>query len=398
MAVRGGGEKRRIGYILAPSGQAGGGMGRVKDYILQSGGDRHGRIRFVALDTRGPGSAVWSIPLTARAVLQIWRNALIGRVAFVHVNLGDRGSAVRKGLAVLLVRLVGVRVVLHLHAAELVDDYAKASRMLRSLVRMPFRAATCCVVLGQLWRDWLVESVGIDAGKVVIVYNGVPVVAAVGGVTGEQPHQTRHMLFLGNLMQRKGIFDLLQAVARLPAELPPWRLTVAGGGEVERCQALAAELGIADRVRFAGWVDQARARSLLAEADMLVLPSYDEGLPLVILEALGMGTPVVCTPVGAIPEVLEDLRTALFVRPGSPEDLSRKLQLLLEDAALRRTLSTNGLALFAARFTLDAFIDQLFNVYRRYCGVDLEATRPVRGFVPHSAAPGGLPASLVTPD
>ena len=105
MAVRGGGEKRRIGYILAPSGQAGGGMGRVKDYILQSGGDRHGRIRFVALDTRGPGSAVWSIPLTARAVLQIWMNALIGRVAFVHVNLGDRGSAVRKGLAVLLVRL-----------------------------------------------------------------------------------------------------------------------------------------------------------------------------------------------------------------------------------------------------------------------------------------------------
>jgi glycosyltransferase involved in cell wall biosynthesis len=197
------------------------------------------------------------------------------------------------------------------------------------------------------------------------------------------------MLFLGNLMQRKGIFDLLQAVARLPAELPPWRLTVAGGGEVERCQALAAELGIADRVRFAGWVDQARARSLLAEADMLVLPSYDEGLPLVILEALGMGTPVVCTPVGAIPEVLEDLRTALFVRPGSPQDLSRKLQLLLEDAALRRTLSTNGLALFAARFTLDAFIDQLFNVYRRYCGVDLEATRPVRGFAPHSAAPGG---------
>ena len=165
MAVRGGGEKRRIGYILAPSGQAGGGMGRVKDYILQSGGDRHGRIRFVALDTRGPGSAVWSIPLTARAVLQIWMNALIGRVAFVHVNLGDRGSAVRKGLAVLLVRLVGVRVVLHLHAAELVDDYAKASRMLRSLVRMPFRAATCCVVLGQLWRDWLVEWSGIRRGQ-----------------------------------------------------------------------------------------------------------------------------------------------------------------------------------------------------------------------------------------
>jgi glycosyltransferase involved in cell wall biosynthesis len=287
------------------------------------------------------------------------------------VNLGDRGSAVRKGLAILLARLAAVPVVLHLHAAELVDDYANASRTVRLLVRMPFRAATCCVVLGQLWRDWLVDTLGIDPNKVVIVYNGVPVVAASPVVTDDRLDRTRRMLFLGNLMQRKGIFDLLHAVAQLPTGSPPWRLTVAGGGDIELCKALADRIGIADRVIFAGWVDQARARALLAEADMLVLPSYDEGLPLVILEALGIGTPVLCTPVGAIPEVLEDLRTAVFVRPGDPADL-------------RQTLAINGMALFTRQFTLDAFIERLFDVYRRYCGVDLEMVSQVQRLPQHA--------------
>jgi glycosyltransferase involved in cell wall biosynthesis len=384
VTVKGGG-RRRIGFILAPNGQAGGGMGRVKDYILQSGGDRHGRIRFVALDTRGSGSVGWSILLTAKAVLRIWVNALFGRVALVHVNLGDRGSAVRKGLAVLLVRLAAVPVVLHLHAAELVDDYANSGRAVRFLVRMPFRAATCCVVLGRVWRDWLVDTLGIDPSKVVIVYNVVPVVAAPRAATDDSSDRTRRILFLGNLMHRKGIFDLLHAVAQLPTGSPPWQLIVAGGGEIEECATIAQKLEIADRVAFAGWVDQARARVLLAEADMLVLPSYDEGLPLVILEALGMGTPVLCTPVGAIPEVLEDLRTAVFVRPGDPGALSLKLQRLLEDASLRQTLSTNGMALFARQFTLDAFIERLFDVYRLYCGVELEMISPVQRRVPQHA-------------
>ncbi len=387
MTLQAGG-RTRIGFILAPSGQAGGGMGRVKDYILQSGGDRWGRVRFVALDTRGTGTVAWSLWLTGRAVLRIWASALLGRVAFVHVNLGDRGSACRKGLAILLVRMAAVPVVLHLHAAELIDDYAKAGRLVRFLARLPFRAATCCVVLGQLWRGWLVASLGIDSSKVVIVPNGVPV-SPVQTVAATDPScRTRRMLFLGNLIERKGILDLLDAVARLPTGHPPWHLTVAGGGDIERCQALAVRLGVSDRVSFTGWVDQARARILLAEADMLVLPSYDEGLPLVLLEALGMGTPVVCTPVGAIPEVLEDQHTALFVRPGDPADLSRTLQRLLEDDALRRTLSANGSALFAREFTLDVFIERLFQVYKQDRGVDLERVPPEQSRLPLNAAAG----------
>ena len=105
---------------------------------------------------------------------------------------------------------------------------------------------------------------------------------------------------------------------------------MAGGGPVDIYRALAAELGIADRVTFTGWVSQDAARALMVNSDALILPAYDEGLPLVILEALASRTPVICTPVGSIPEVLEDRRTALFVSPGDEAGIAAAILTLID--------------------------------------------------------------------
>ena len=112
-------------------------------------------------------------------------------------------------------------------------------------------------------------------------------------------------------------------------------------------------------MRFAGWVDQAGAAACLAEADALVLPSYDEGLPLVILEALSLGVPVVTTPVGAIPEVLDDGDTALLVPPGDVDALAGALARLAGDAALAARLSERGRALYEREFTLPVFAERV---------------------------------------
>ncbi len=347
-------------------------MGRVKDYILESGGDRWGRVRFEAIDTRGSGSAAWSIVRVCRAVATIWTSALLRRVALVHVNLGDRGSAVRKGIVVIMSRLVSVPVILHLHAAELTDDYARAGWLKRRLLQIPFRMAQCCVVLGERWRDWLIDEIGVDRDKIEILYNGVPIPA--GAATPRQPaiDAAPIILFLGNLMERKGVSDLLHALAGFAGTVPQWRAIFAGGGDLQHYQALAQDLGISAHVEFAGWVDQDKARTLIRGATMLVLPSYDEGLPLVILEALGAGTPVICTPVGAIPEVLQSEETAILVGAGDRPALERALIRLAQDPALRAHLSAQGSSLFRQEFTLGVFLDRLFDIYRRYCGVEIE--------------------------
>jgi glycosyltransferase involved in cell wall biosynthesis len=360
----------KIAIIVSPSGQAGGGMGRVKDYILQSGGDYLGRLRFVALDTRDQRGTLISILLTLRAVWVIWLTWVRGELAFVHVNMGDRGSAARKGFVVGMARLAGVPVVLHLHAVLLLDDHRRGGPLRRALIRMPFRLATCNIVLGQIWRRWLIDDLGVQPDKVEVVCNGVPVVPQAPSPL-RKPGPVK-LLFLGNLMERKGVTDLLTALTDMPQDLPPWQLTMAGGGDLEHYWGVIAEYKLGSRAALPGWVDQSEAQRLLADADLLVLPSYEEGLPLVILEALGSGTPVLCTPVGAIPEVLTDGVDAMFVSPGDQAALTARLAELIGDPALRGRLAESGLASYEAKFSLPAFLTALFGVYRRQLGVEVE--------------------------
>jgi glycosyltransferase involved in cell wall biosynthesis len=364
----------KIIYVVAPTGAAGGGMGRVKDYMLASGGDAAGRFTFRPLVTRDDRGAAFSLLLLAKAVLAIWSVALRGKLAFVHVHFGDKGSAARKGLIVLASRIALVPVVLHLHAAELIGFHAEGSALRKAAIRLPFRAANVVIVLGKLWKDWLAQDLGIDPGKIDILYNGVPVEPMPRRF---EPGNPRTLLFLGQLMERKGTHDLIRALALLPEEAGDWRAVFAGNGDIPFYRGLAAELGIASRVTFTGWVDQNGVREWLARSDMMALPSYNEGIPLVILEALGAGTPVICTPVGAIPEVLEEGRDVLFVPPGDHAALAHAITRLMTDHTLLQRLSDEGIARFRRQFALDVFIANLFAIYRRRFGLAMEPARRV---------------------
>lgn len=362
--------RAKICYVIAPDGQAGGGMGRVKDYILQAGGDRDGRLLLAPLITRDNRGLLFSLYLTVRAVFVIWLARFSGRLALVHVNLGDKAAAIRKGLIVVLARLVGAKVVLHMHAVELDRHYSTAGPLLRFLIQRPFRAASCNIVLGELWRRWLIDEVGVRPQCVEVLFNGVPIDMGPSRHFGNDsgPFQ---LLFLGNLMERKGTTDLIHAMALLPDEGRQVHLTLAGGGDIERYRSLASDLGVGSSVSFVGWQNQTETRALLASADCMILPSYDEGLPLVILEALGSGAPVICTPVGAIPEALRDGETALFCRPGDQKGIAERILMLVNSPDVCQHLSDAGRDAFTRRFSLLAFQKSLFEIYKKRCGVEI---------------------------
>lgn len=360
--------RRPIAYVVAPSGQAGGGMGRVKDYILGFDDDGSSPVEFLPLVTRDHRGFLASLWLTAQAVAQIWSARLDGRLALVHVNLGDKASAVRKGLVTLLARASGATVALHLHAVELEPAWRGGGRLRRWAIGVPFRAASTNIVLGDVWRDWLVNDLGVRPDRVDVLANGVPV-APYHGRDHLAARDTPQLLFLGNLLERKGVSDLIAALAALPPDLPRWRLNFAGGGDLPRYQAAVREVGLADRVAFLGWVDQAGTQRLLAESDVLVLPSYHEGLPLVILEALGAGTPVIATTVGAIPQFLSAGQDALIVAPGDRAALTEALARLIGDPGQRQRLGDAGRATYERIFSLDAFKRNLLAIYRLRLGI-----------------------------
>lgn len=173
-----------------------------------------------------------------------------------------------------------------------------------------------------------------------------------------------HLVISRNL---EPIYDnetALHVLACVRAERPNARLTIAGTGpEAARLQALAAQLGLANHVRFAGRLDRDEVAALLRDADVVLNTSLVDNMPNSVLEALASGVPVVSTDVGGVRHVVQDGTTALLVPPRSPEIMARAVLRVLDNPALAAGLSTAGLA-EVQRYTWSEVARQWADVYR----------------------------------
>jgi glycosyltransferase involved in cell wall biosynthesis len=354
---------RRV-LLIAPYTPRGGGMGRIMAYLAGCG--RQAGVQFETIESRGGGPAVASAWYLAAAACRIMLAAASDPRTIVQLTVGERGSVVRKGGLLLLAHALGLKTILHLHAADIIGFHAGLPRPARRAVAFVFRRADICVVLGEPWRVWLTRELGIAPARITVIRNGVPQPEVATAATRRGVFT---VVFLGNLLARKGIADLLHALATLSAPgLPPWQLVIAGSGADGDLKRLARDLGVASNVRFAGWLDRAATQDLLRGADVLALPSYHEALPLVLLEAASLGVPVITTPVGAIAEVFTHEHDALMVVPGDRAALADALARLAGDPALARRLGENGRRLYQRRFTMDAFVGGLAALYARLDG------------------------------
>lgn len=356
-------------YIACPWTPKGGGMFKVADYLIQAQAcsTPAGAAELRPLDTRGGANALYSFWVLTTALARLVRGRLDGRLAGVHVNMAERLSLFRKSAVVIMSRALGVPVVLHLHAAQLHHFYRTLPRPLQALTRWVFSLPASCVVLGNAARGFVTDELRVPADRVEIVINGVP--EPTEARRKVVANAVQRVLFVGNLSERKGVSDLLQALALPGFDTDRLEVSLAGGGDMQAYQAKARELGIERFVRFEGWSDQPKVARLMARADVLVLPSYDEGLPLVILEALANGVAVVCSPVGEIPSVLTHDVNACFVRPGDVPGLAAGLQRVLQQPELMDRLGRNGRTLYEQQFSLTRFFASVARVHQRHFGI-----------------------------
>ncbi|MEL7227669.1 MAG: glycosyltransferase family 4 protein, partial [Cyanobacteria bacterium J06576_12] len=131
----------------------------------------------------------------------------------------------------------------------------------------------------------------------------------------------------------------------------------------EGARALSAELGVAERVKFLGWINPAERNQLLQRANAFVLPSYNEGLPMAMLEAMAWALPTISTPVGGIPEFLDDGETGYLVEPGDVEKLAYSMERLIGDEGLRLRLGEQA-RVRVKPLDIKLYYDQLIEIYR----------------------------------
>ena len=212
----------------------------------------------------------------------------------------------------------------------------------------------------QLWR-WAGAA---DWPKVQVVHCGLD--EAFFGDAALPPTDAPRLVCVGRLCEQKGQLLLVDAAALLAAEGQPFELVLAGDGEMRLAvEEAIARHGLGQRVRITGWISSAQVRDELAAARALVLPSFAEGLPVVIMEALAVGRPVLSTYVAGIPELVRDGVEGWLFEAGSAEAAARAMRACLQAPAERlRAMGEAGRTRVLARHRADTEAARLVAVWR----------------------------------
>jgi len=193
---------------------------------------------------------------------------------------------------------------------------------------------------------------------------------------------TARLLCVGRLTPAKGQVLLVQACARLRDAGVAFHLTLVGAGpDRERVERAVAELRLQRQVTLTGALNQKDVRGQFAQADVFVLPSLAEGIPVVLMEAMASGVPCVTTPVNGIPELIEHERTGLLARPGDVESLAGELRRLIAEPALRRALALAARDKVLADFDLAQNVAALARIFEQFPQRSPAGARPANALV-----------------
>ena len=257
-------------------------------------------------------------------------------------------------------RKTGIKTVLHIHFAEfskIMTGKKTIDSMILSLLK---KYIDKVVFLSKATLEEFCEH-DLDRTKACVIYN----FSTIEFSPDEQKYaldrknEKCRFLFIGSIDQRKGILDILECFADCNN---PFELHICGGYKDEQTEKIVKRYidSFKHSIIEHGYIKGEEKRKIFLESDVLILPSYSEGLPMVIMEAFHAGCAVITTSVGAIPEVVTK-RNGFVIEPGNKKQLSSVIKVLLNDSALLQQMKANNIKA-ANNFTIDKFICDIAGV------------------------------------
>jgi glycosyltransferase involved in cell wall biosynthesis len=239
----------------------------------------------------------------------------------------------------------------------------------RAMLREKIEAAQFVVTCTRYNRDYLAEMAPKDAARVRTVYHGVDLPRFARNGSVREPDL---VLSVGTLRACKGFDDLIRAIGLLRADGSPVRLEIIGEGEERpRLESLIRELGLEDRVHLVGYRPQEEVIPAYHRASAVVLPAHHEdhfGIPNILIEGIAAGTPVICTALPSLGELVEDGKSGLFVPERDPARLAAAIDLILRDPGRGAHLAAEGYRRVAESFDMQRTVDELFEAFREASG------------------------------
>ena len=342
--------------MIGSGKQVKGGISALVENYFDSGlVDAH---RVFYLDSHIDGSKTAKAIKFIQAAGKFFYYLFFTRIDIVHVHSASRASFYRKSFFLWAAKAFGRKSIFHLHGGEFgIFFHKECGRLRKWFIRKTLRTADVLICLSGHWHRILSE-ITEETGRIITLYN------CVKEPSRRKAHREADeicVLFMGKLDRGKGVFDLIDAAGALKSNGKKVRFILCGDGERGALEKAAADKQLSDRVVFPGWIKDKSAYYHMG--DIFVLPSYNEGLPMVLIEAASYGLPLVSTRVGGIPDIVVDELNGFLVNPGDVGALKERIAALADSAKLRQDMGREGMRLVARRFSTDAVTAKLSQIY-----------------------------------
>lgn len=246
-------------------------------------------------------------------------------IKIVHIHGASDASFYRKRIFINMAKSFNKKVIFHCHGAE----FKRFTTQHKQMVASTLRKCDCIIALSQSWEKWFEGTFHHE--NVVVIKNVIaaPVIKKV------DKDRRFTLLFLGRLGKRKGIYDLLDVLKNNKEKYDGKMLLLIGGdGETEKVVNYIKQNNLDNIVKFKGWISGKQKILLLNQADTYILPSYNEGLPISVLEAMSYSLPIISTNVGGIPEILKNGINGYLIHPGNKNEIEKSINNLMSDKGL----------------------------------------------------------------
>ena len=307
------------------------------------------------LETHADGSKLYKLWIMIVAFCKMYYAVKNNQVLQVHV--GDFPSLFRKAFITLLHLNSYSSKIIHIHGAEFEKQYCKLSDLKKKVVKWYLNQFDAIICLSGTWKE-IIDKISHHP-NIVIIENSVP-----HQIQKEYPESNKlRICFLGLIGERKGVFDLIKAVKIMKDKGYDVLLSIGGNGDTETLNELTTSLDLSN-VNYVGWISGSDKRMLLHQSDVFVLPSYAEGMPMSILEAMSVGLPIISTTVGGVPDIVHNRKNGLLIDPGDYIRLADKLMLLHDDRQLIKEMGDCSYEMHMEKYSYGSHSNKINQLYK----------------------------------
>ena len=287
-----------------------------------------------------------------QTIIRTWLQCQFNKdIEIVHIHGAANASFYRCKIFINLAKRFDKKVILHEHAADFVEFYNQAKD--KSEIIDTINKCDKLIVLSESWKNYFI-SIGVDSNRIAVLNNIVspPVIKPI-----TRTDNKLHLLYMGEISNRKGAFDLLNAINTEKEYFRSKLKLRMGGNEVDgNIKEFIRTNNLENIVSYEGWIAGEHKTECLNWADVYILPSYNEGLPIAILEAMSYSHPVISTPVGGIPEVISNYKNGILVTPGNHTEIANAIKYYIDNNEEIKLQGKNGY-----KIVKDFFPDKVFN-------------------------------------